>query len=291
MRASVSDSLCIRQLAERDLSFADQVRALAGWNQTVQDWERFLALQPAGCFLAEWQGTPAGTATTTIYDSTLAWIGMVLVHPDYRRRGIGQALLRHCIRFLHDRGLRCIKLDATPAGRPVYESLGFQTEWTLTRWMGAPSPQSPTHANPTPRPWRSVDLPAITSLDAKAFGVVRQRLFETLIPQSLAAQVAEDASGRLQGFGLLRPGSRAHYLGPVIASSQAAGLEVVASLLTHSEGHEVYWDIPDRNLALVSWAEHQGWTRQRPLTRMFLGQNTADGEPGRQIALSGPETG
>src|SRR5215510_8173248 len=122
----MNPSLHVRCLTQADLPFADSVRATAGWNQTRRDWERFLALEPNGCFLAEWNGAPAGTATTTVYGTELAWIGMVLVHPDYRRRGIGRALLEHCIEHLREREVRCIKLDATPAGKKVYDGLGFK---------------------------------------------------------------------------------------------------------------------------------------------------------------------
>ena len=89
---------------------------------------------------------PAGTATTTFYAPELAWIGMVLVHPDYRRRGIARALLARCIEYLRGRGARCIKLDATPLGKQVYDELGFKDEWTLTRWECAkfqPLPSAP----------------------------------------------------------------------------------------------------------------------------------------------------
>ena len=85
-------TLRIRLFAKGDLAFADSLRALVGWNQTPDDWLRFLNHQPDGCFVAEWDGQPVGTATTTIYEDKVAWIGMVLVHPDARRRGIEAAL-------------------------------------------------------------------------------------------------------------------------------------------------------------------------------------------------------
>ena len=71
----------IRVLGPADVSFADSLRELAGWNQTLADWHRFLAMEPAGCFLAEWEEKPAGTATTLCYGTDVAWIWMVLVQP------------------------------------------------------------------------------------------------------------------------------------------------------------------------------------------------------------------
>ena len=93
----MSSFLHIRILTSDDLPFADSLRAIVGWNQTLDDWRRFLAMEPEGCFLAEWDGAPVGTATTLRYGLEVAWIGMVLVHPDQRRRGIGKASLHHCI--------------------------------------------------------------------------------------------------------------------------------------------------------------------------------------------------
>ena len=43
-------------------------------------------------------------AVTTIrYGNTVGWIGMVLVHPDFRRLGIGSKLLREAIAYLQAR--------------------------------------------------------------------------------------------------------------------------------------------------------------------------------------------
>ena len=286
----MSRPLHLRALRADDLPFADALRALVGWNQTRDDWQRFLTMEPAGCFLAEWDGVPVGTATTLRYASAVAWIGMVLVHPEYRRRGIGQALLNHGIAWLHERGVRCLKLDATPAGKPVYDGLGFKSEWTLARWEHAGlHVTKPTKARL--RPWQAADAELTAPLDVAAFGVARDRLAEALARQSRFALVLETALGRLAGYGFIRPGARAAYLGPVVATSDAAGLQLVQALLATSGGEKVFWDIPDANTAAVAWARQHGFTQQRNLTRMVLGENTASGRPQQQFALAGPEVG
>jgi ribosomal protein S18 acetylase RimI-like enzyme len=289
------DSLLrLRLLTDADLPFADSVRALAGWNQTREDWKRLLSLQPKGCFLAEWSGAPAGTALTTVYRQGVGWIGMVLVHPDYRRRGIGRALVQHCIEYLRARGMRCIKLDATPAGRAVYHTLGFQDEWTLRRWALGPRTNLRFAIRDSRFGGRNLmtsDVSLLESLDAAAFGVSRQELVQALAQQSCGGLVLESESGGLAGYGLLRTGSQALYLGPVTAVSAQAGLHLIEGLLAQSEGQKIFWDIPDANTAAVSYAEQSGFSVQRPLTRMFLGENFAAGEPQHQFALAAPETG
>lgn len=288
---SYPSALSLRKLTPADLPFADSVRALAGWNQTLDDWTRFLATEPEGCFLAEWNGVPAGTATTTIHGADLAWIGMVLVHPDFRRRGIGRALLQHSISYLRARGIRCIKLDATPAGKLVYDGLGFRSEWTLQRWTGRPVPAASCANAPGLRFWQPRDLGPALALDRTAFGVPRDRLLAALASQSGLALALESEAGELEGFGFARAGSQALYLGPVAAVSAEAGLSLVEALMLRHLGQLVFWDIPDLNEPAVGLANRLGFTVQRPLIRMFLGENVVPGDPARQFALAGPEVG
>ncbi|HEV2390947.1 MAG TPA: GNAT family N-acetyltransferase [Verrucomicrobiae bacterium] len=293
---STRPALCLRKLTSADLAFADSIRALAGWNQTLADWERFLATDPDGCFLAEWRGTPAGTATTTIYGAQLAWIGMVLVHPDFRRRGIGRALLQHAIAYLHNRGVRCIKLDATPEGKLVYDALGFRTEWTLKRWAGRPGAAKRATPAPELRAWRPADAAFVEPLDTAAFGVWRRSLWVTLGSAGGVGLVTESKNGGLAGLGFVRPGSQALHLGPVIANSPEVGLDLIEGLMVRAmearnPGDTIFWDIPDPNERAVSWAQGHVLSVQRPLIRMFLGENATLGDPRRQFAIGGPEVG
>ena len=281
-------------MADTDVRFADRIRDSAGWNQTLQDWQRLLRHDPAGCFVAEWNGRPAGTATTTIYSQDLAWIGMVLVDPDLRRRGIGTALLEHGIEHLRRAGVGCIKLDATPLGRQVYGPLGFVAEWSLSRWQTAELAGSParsgTSAAPHPRPPDSGGLGCIAELDAAAFGVTRNRMLSMLAAQSQTL-VRKDGTGRIVGYGMLRPGQRAHYLGPMVAEDESSGIALADDLLGRLAGLPVYWDIPDANHAAIRVARRYGMDRQRTLTRMYLGENTGPGRPAALWAIAAPEIG
>jgi hypothetical protein len=90
---------------------------------------------------------------------------------------------------------------------------------------------------------------------------------------------------------MLRDGSSAHYLGPVVAASAGVAWQLVNALLPRTEARTIYWDIPDQNVAAVGQAREQGFTPQRTLTRMHLGENATPGDPQRQFAIAGPELG
>src|SRR6516164_99823 len=106
----------VRPMTADDLPLGLRLSEASGWNQVEADWQRFLDLQPDGCFVAEYDGTPVGTTTTCIFDS-VAWIAMVLVEEAVRGRGVGTELMRHAIRFLDGRGVTTVRLDARPMGR------------------------------------------------------------------------------------------------------------------------------------------------------------------------------
>ena len=219
---------------------------------------------------------------------------MVLVDPAMRRRGIGTALLSHCIEHLRRSGVGCIKLDATPLGRKVYDPLGFVAEWSLSRWETAELPAFPARSGassaPNPRPLDSGDVGSVADLDASAFGVARSRMLSMLAAQS-SARVLADGAGRIVGYGMLRPGQRAHYLGPMVAEDESSGTALADDLLGGIPGQSLYWDIPDANQAAIGVARRRGMHRQRRLTRMYLGENTRPGRPASLWGIAAPEIG
>ena len=268
----------IRLLRMEDLPFAQKVREIAGWNQTDTDWERMIRFEPEGCFLVECDGAPAGTATTTIHKAEVGWIGMVLVHPDFRRRGLATMLLKKCVEYLTPR-TQCIKLDATPAGMMVYEKLGFVEESRLHRWEGIASGE---RAESSVR--NKVDG-VLVEMDRVAFGADRSGFLEALAESSFTTA---DPNG--EGYGMIREGINASYLGPVVAANSEVGSSLITSLLAQKGGEKIYWDILAENQSAVELATELGFVKQRELIRMRLGESGFEGDSTMQWAITGPET-
>jgi GNAT superfamily N-acetyltransferase len=55
--------------------------------------------------------------------------------PEHQRKGMGRALLSQVIADYRRRGVERFHLGATEAGRPLYESLGFQLVADLPVWV------------------------------------------------------------------------------------------------------------------------------------------------------------
>src|SRR2546426_9870135 len=201
-------------MTESHFAAADELRRLAGWNQRPEGWARLLALEPEGCFATIENGELIGTVTAVTYGRELAWIGMMLVHPNHRRQGVGTQLMKAALAFLKSRGIVCIRLDATPAGRPVYEKLGFVPEWGLTRHEVTSLSE---RSSPNTRELMESDWLAVEKLDARAFGVSRSRILRRLVQDSRATLVWP-AQGPILGYGMLRKGAQSDYLGPVVCA-------------------------------------------------------------------------
>jgi predicted GNAT family N-acyltransferase len=117
-----------------DISSAMELSSVANWNQTGEDWRRTLHLSPDDCRCIEDGGKLAATATLLPYGTRLAWIGMVLTRPEYRRQGLARQMMEDAISRAEQRDIRTLKLDATEEGRALYESVGFVVENKAERW-------------------------------------------------------------------------------------------------------------------------------------------------------------
>lgn len=278
----------LRRLTAADLPFAASLNAHIGWNQTQRDWQGYLEFEPQGCFLAEIAGRPVGTATTVRFEETVAWIGMVLVHPDYRRWGIGTTLLKRALSYLREAGIGSIKLDATPLGRKVYVPLGFQDEYGVTRYDGrAPEGLSSGGVQPI----RPEDWPALAALDRSAFGVERRRVLRSLASRQPELCLTAWSGGEMTGYLMAREGREALQLGSCVARDFGVARDLVHALLARVAGRRIFLDVPDLNQEMTAELRRLGFGVQRGFTRMFLGANDHPGDPSQIFATAGAEKG
>lgn len=275
----------IRPMTPADIAFGMELKTLAGWNQTEADWRALLGYTPEGCFVAEWDGRPVGTATTTVHDGKVGWIGMVLVHPEFRRLGIGKSLLKHCIEWLRQRGVPSIKLDATPAGKTVYVPLGFRDEYELERVETVAGMECSTQHAAGNIENGACRAEAVLALDSEAFGVPRRPVLQRLLGEHPdLCWVASD------GFLMARPGANAWHLGPWVARSGETAEALLRACLVRLEGRRILADVPVNHPARAL-AGRYGFTTQRPLTRMWLGCNDWPGAPALVYAVADPAKG
>ncbi len=268
-----------------DLPLGLRLSAEAGWNQIPADWQRFLDLQPDGCFVAEYDGTAVGTTTTCIFGS-VAWIAMVLVAEKARGRGIGTALMEHALRFLDERGVATVRLDARPMGQPIYERLGFVEQYRIAHYEGTlpAAPRVASVEDATSGCWEE-----LMDLDEQITRTDRRRLLRRLFTEHPRNVRFIRRDGHSCGYWTARPGKKTIRIGPCIATASAGPLLLADACHRHA-GQRVSIDVPVANEAAVQWLESHGLTAQHTLMRMCRGTPVVE-----QVeclwASSGPEKG
>ena len=280
--------IAIRTMNANDAALGLTLCRFAGWNQLEADWLRLLSVNPGSAFVAERDGVACGTGSVTCYGSELAWIGMILVHPDHRGRGVATALIRHSLNYLRSVGVRCIRLDATDQGRHVYSKLAFEDERPICRYRGPKETGANAHDLPA---IAEDEWPDVARLDSEAFGADRIFLLRLLARDGVSARV-RTAEG-LRGYGFARRGFSAGFLGPIVADGLAVARALVSALLAKLDDDkgDVYWDVLPDNRAAKELAESFGFRVERRLTRMRCG---AESHPGRLdwvYGTAGFETG
>lgn len=282
----------LRTMTKSDVPAGLRLNQVAGWNQTAADWERFLEASPEGCFVAELDGNVCGTVTTISYENRFAWVGMVLVDPEQRGRGVGTRLLETAIQYLDDQKISTIKLDATPQGKPLYEKLRFVSEYEIERWTlrrstsdSAPAPASLHEAMP------QAVLESIIEIDREAFGADRSLLLRSLHQNAPEFTTIARDQGLLAGYAFGRRGLIADHLGPWMAKDVSSARHLLEAFLARSSRDTLVVDCLKSNLVAVSLLESCGFTYSRLLTRMHRGPNTCPGRPDMLCAILGPEFG
>jgi len=286
----------LRPMQVHDLRAADRLRAQAGWNQTLGDWERLLCWQPGGCFVADHaDANVAGSATTTPFagPTRLAWIGMLLVDQSLRRQGLARALLSHAIDWLEQRNFVTIGLDATPVGKTLYDQTGFADMYTLQRRHTTVSDLGGSRPGDGVIPLQADDIPRVGRLDTAAFfGLDRQRILRDLREaHPPGCWLKAGADGRVHGYVLSRPGASAWYVGPLVADDPDVAEILLRVALAPLAGQSALLDTLDPNPCVNALAAKYGFEPRRPFIRMTRGASLPAGRTDWYFAMAGPEIG
>ena len=279
-------------LSSSELEDAGALVREANWNQLATDWRVFLDLGRVYAAHTD-AGRIVATTTTLPFGGRFAWISMVLVAGDYRRRGLATRLMRRAMDDLAAAGLVAV-LDATPDGRAVYRALGFQDSWGFHRLVlrerksatGTP----PAPAGVTIRPIADADWPALCAYDAAAFGADRGAVLARLRGRLPAAELVAERNGRIAGLLLGRDGRVAVQAGPLIAEDDAVACALLGRALD-ALAAPVFVDLADAKAEVRRWLEARGFSAVRPLTRMLYGRSQRYDDAARTFAVVGPEFG
>jgi GNAT superfamily N-acetyltransferase len=278
-----------------DLPDGLRLSRASGWNQTLDDWRQLLSLGRGLFRVGVQDGCVVATGGAVRYGEALAWICMILVDPERRGQGLGtrvfDEVLGRCRAEVREGRLRCVGLDATPAGRGIYVQRGFVDGVSPAGLVRMRAEASPVVAQP---PGVSVltpaDLGAVCAFDREVFGAGRRAVLEWALARAPGLAWVAREGPRVRGYCLGRHGDHSDHIGPVVAEDRDTARDLVLACLASPRCRPSILDaraVPDWLTALGSL----GFRDERPFTRMYLGVARPEARPALEAAVFGPEFG
>jgi len=168
------------------------------------------------------------------YGSKLASIGMVIVHPNYRGRGLAKKLLLQCMNQVPKN--MALMLIATKEGRPVYEKLAFKEYSYVTKLLGEGKRMKLELDDYTIHPLEQTDLEEMFIFDQAAFGSSRVLFLENRIKQAKDSLVLKNRKGVMVGYALTVKKPSNLVIGPIVAQDEEQAILLIKTIIANNQG-------------------------------------------------------
>ena len=279
----------VRVLRRRDVSWAIKLTDLEQWGYTQADFERLIALEPEGCFVAVVGGKRVGLTCSTTYGK-VAFIGAVIVHPEMRGKHVGDALMKATLDFLDRKGVETARLNAYLNVIPFYERLGFHGEYENIRYHGRVTASGVPGVS---RLATTEDLSAIAHFDSFYFGTPRERLLARLFEEFPANFLVARDEGGVRGYVVANADGGAAEIGPWVVNPtmpEVAG-DLLHTLLGRLGPTQIAFTAPTPNEHHERMAAELRLETAFRTLRMYRGRDAYHGLPKGIFALAGLEKG
>lgn len=240
-------ALHIDAVSHGDLDAVTAMVRTLNWPHRREDIDLFMRLG-RGRVARDEAGGLLGVALWWAFEPAAARLGLVMVAPTQQGKGIGRRLIE---RVLEDAEGRSMKLLATEAGKPLYDSLGFVEIGACRQYQGVYDAEP--DADPDIRSAGPDDMPAILALDAAAFGAGRVPTLQALA--AAGRTVVIDGGSGVTGYAIERAFGRGSVVGPIAARTEADAIRLLRAL---ARPGFLRVDIPVTGTALAGHLEAVG---------------------------------
>jgi predicted N-acetyltransferase YhbS len=258
-----------------DIAAATALSREQAWPHREEDWALFLEAGEA--IVAERKGRVVGTVMAWRYGDDFAAVGMVIVGTDVQGQGVGRTLMEAMLDRLAG---RTVVLNATTAGLPLYEKLGFVEIGAVHQHQaiaGSVAAAEETTAG------RVTDMAradhGLGDLYSRASGMDRTALFERLADGAHTVVLTRDH--RTIGFAQIRRFGRGWLVGPVVAPDPEGAKALMRRGLQIQAGTFCRLDVTGDS-GLSEWLQDIGLPRVDSVKTMARGRR-ASPDPGISV--------
>ncbi len=248
--------------------------------------------EPEGCFIAEVDAKPVGHVFSVGYGS-LGWIGLLIVEPERRRRGIGTLLTVRAKDYLLSRGVQTIKLEGVAEIADLYRQIGFVDEYDSLR-LKRTAERLPLNGGKRVRSATKADLSDLAAFDAEYFGADRTRVLTQLHEANPQLCFIAHTGSNVAGYVMCRKAHIGYNLGPMVCNPQrpeTASDLVRKCIRRFNRSAEVFVGVPAVNRAATRMWKELGFSEYSRSIRMRLGKNLEHECVDGIFAIAGPMKG
>ena len=257
----------IREMTPADAGRLYELAGLVGWNQTLEDCAFLIGSPECRMICVEEGNEVIATAGAPVYDD-VGFINMVIVHPDYRKRGIATSMIRYLLENLK---VRTFRLHATPAGSFVYGKIGFVTTRTMSYFVAEPPEFAPSSIEVEQA--TAADLEALAALDTRNCGLKRKFLFEDNLNRFGRFALKIAGEGGIAAFALGRRGRKQRQIAAVETcdGDWEKAFALIAAAAPMEKELPTNMILFDADKDAVKRAEAGGFSKVRELIEMEYG--------------------
>ncbi len=259
---AILNRLSIRRMTRDEVAFAIDLAAEEGWNPGIPDGKCFYATDQNGFLVGELEGELVGSISAVAYNDSFGFIGLYIIKPEFRGKGISTRLWDAGMAYLTDNN---IGLDGVVAQQPYYNRHGFRTAYHNLRYEGVGGgimPEGVVEISEVP-------FEELLVYDACIFPASRPQFLECWIEQPEGAALAVVEDSRVAGYGVIRKCRTGYKIGPLFADTEHIAENLFAALKSHVPGEYIFLDTPGVNPAAVALAERHHMHVMFQTVRMY----------------------
>jgi GNAT superfamily N-acetyltransferase len=271
----MTNNLVIRQLTRPEVDKLVSWAAQEGWNLGLHDAELFWATDPDAFIAADLEDELIGGGAITSYEGEFGFMGFFIIVPEFRGRGLGNALWHarrdRLLARLHAGA--SIGLDGVFAMQNYYAKGGFVFSHRNIRFRAEIPDDSvaPPVSDEAIVPLAEVPFDQVLDYDRTCFPARRPTFLKGWISQPDALALACRRAGRLSGYAVVRRCSEGCKIGPLFADDAQAAQALYAHLAGFAAGGALFLDAPENNTAALELVHRHRMIEVFGCARMYLG--------------------
>ncbi len=242
-----------------------------GWNPGKNDADVFWDTDPNGFYGFYYENKLIAGGAIISYNKEFGFMGLFIVHNDFRNIGIGNKLwhLRRDRLLQRLNANASIGMDGVLAMQPFYNKGGFNIAYRDERYEFK---SDITPFSDLVSPINKEDFEKINDYDINYFGFDRSIFLNNWLrmPESKAVKYTEE--NEILGYAVIRKAETGYKIGPLFANNEKIAEELFKWCLSIAPNEPVYLDIPTTNENAVNLVKKYNGKYIFECARMYYGK-------------------